>query len=177
MARYSTHKITNFFNIGDTAQTTAEKGKALEDLISYVFQKVLGVEVAMRNKLNAFQTEEIDVSLWNNKHLKGLHFLPNILLVECKNWSKPLGSAEVAYFVQRLTNRGVDYGTLVASNGITGNAKDFTAARLEITLALKSGIRVIVLTREEIESLITTDCLVKLLKKKLCELAVTGTVI
>jgi hypothetical protein len=30
------------------------------------------------------------------------------LLVECKNWGRPVGSAEVAYFVRKLQNRGLD---------------------------------------------------------------------
>lgn len=176
MAKLSPSRIQSLFEAGDSAETTTEQGRALEDLICYIFEKVPGIEVAKRNILNAFETEEIDVAFWNNRQRNGLYFLPNILLVECKNWSRPIGSQEVAYFVQRLQNRGRDHGILVAANGITGSAEDRNRAHYEIAMALGRGFHVLVLTRAEIETLTDTTQLVRLLKEKLCELAVSGTV-
>ena len=175
MAKLSANRIQALLQMGASATTTTAKGRALEDLICYIFAKVPGIEVVKRNTLNAFNTEEIDVALWNNRNANGLYFLPNILLVECKNWSYPLGSQEVAYFVQRLQNRGRDHGILVAANGITGNAHDLTAANYEIAMALGRGLHILVVTRAEIETLRDTHQLHRLLKEKLCELAVSGT--
>lgn len=176
MARFSAKKINGLFKKGDLATTTTEQGRALEDLIAYVFSKVPGIDVTKRNELNSFLTEEIDVAFWNNCQRNGLHFLPNIILVECKNWSSSLGSQEVAYFIQRLQNRGRDFGILVASNGITGTSEDRNRAHYEIAMALSRGIRVIVITRDEIVGLTETTQLVNLIKEKLCELVVSGTV-
>lgn len=176
MARLSVSRIRALLQIGDSASTTTEQGRALEDLICYIFAKVPGIEVAKRNVLNPFGTEEIDVAFWNNRQGNGLYFLPNIILVECKNWSRPIGSQEVAYFVQRLQNRGRDYGILVAANGITGVAEERNRAHYEIAMALGKGLHIIVLTRAEMETLAETSHLVRLLKEKLCELAVSGTV-
>ncbi len=67
MARISNKKIKDFFTIGDTATTTTEKGKALEDLTCYVFDKIPGISVTARNELNMFDTEEIDVAFWNEQ--------------------------------------------------------------------------------------------------------------
>jgi len=61
-------------------------GRALEDLICYVTGLIPGVAITHRNELNAFDTEEIDVAIWNDGAADGLFFLPNIILVECKNW-------------------------------------------------------------------------------------------
>jgi hypothetical protein len=161
----------------DAAITVNEKGRALEDLICFLFPHIPGVEIAQRNALNAFLTEEVDVALWNVRHGRGLYFLPHLLLLEAKNWSKPCGSQEVAYFVQRLHHRGCDHGILLAKGGITGVAQDLTQAHFEIATALGDGIRVLVLTPGEIVGLTDTDELVALLKQKLCQLVVSGTTI
>jgi hypothetical protein len=176
MASLSPRTIRSLLETGDQAKTTTEQGRALEDLVCYVFQRIPGIEVAKRNVLNIFETEEIDVAFWNSRERNGLYFLPNIILVECKNWSHPIGSQEVAYFIQRLQNRGRDYGVLVAANGITGSAEDHDRAHYEIAMALGRGFHVLVLTRAEIQTLVDTTQLVHLLKEKLCELAVSGTV-
>jgi hypothetical protein len=176
MARLSSQRIREYFEIGDNAETTYEQGRALEDLVCYVFERVPGIEVAKRNILNTFETEEIDVAFWNNRQDNGFHFLPNVLLVECKNWSRPIGSQEVGYYVQRIQNRGRDHGILVAANGITGSDDDRDRAHYEIAMALGRGIHILLLTREELINLSDTSELVKLMKEKLCELAVSGTV-
>jgi hypothetical protein len=152
-----------------------EKGRALEDFICYLFPLVPGVEIAERNTLNAFDTEEVDVALWNNRNRRGLYFLPNLLLVESKNWSHACGSQEVSYFVNRLRHRGCDHGLLIAANGVTGSAEDLTRAHFEIATALAEGIRVLVVTSAELENLTSSDEMVALLKKKLCQLVVAGT--
>lgn len=151
------------------------KGRALEDFICYLFPLVPGVEIAERNSLNAFATEEIDVALWNARHPRGFYFLPHLLLIECKNWSDPCGSQEVSYFVNRLRQRGCDHGIFFAANGVTGVAGDLTRAHFEIATALAAGIRVVVVTPTDIDGLTNTDGLVGLVKRKLCQLVASGT--
>jgi len=159
-----------------SGETTAEKGRALEDLVAFLFSCVPGIEIAMRNVLNAFDTEEVDVAFWNNQLPNGFPFLPNVFLVECKNWSAPVGSAEVIAFVAKLRHRGSRFGILVATNGITGNADDLRTANFEIATALAEGYSLIVLTSNDIDGLTTTGELIRLLKTKICELVVCGTV-
>ena len=176
MPKISQNKVRRFLQKGLTAPTTTEQGRALEDLVCYVFGKIPGIDVIKRNELNAFATEEVDVAFWNNRTQAGLHFLPNVLLVECKNWNNSVGSQEVAYFAQRLQHRSADHGILVAAKGVTGEAADLTAAKYEIAAALAAGQRILVITASELEALPDTASLVRLLKEKLCELAVSGTV-
>jgi hypothetical protein len=175
MPRISRQRIHSFFRRVANDHATTAQGRALEDLVCYLFGLVPGIDVATRNRLNAFDAEEIDVAFWNQRSQRGLHFLPSILLVECKNWSNPVGSQEVSYFATRLRHRGCDHGVLVAANGITGAAEDLTRAHQQIAAALAEGQKILVLTRDEIERLSTTGGLVRLLKQKLCELAVCGT--
>jgi hypothetical protein len=99
--------IQGFIDTGLNAQTTTEQGKALEDLACYLFGLVPGIAITHRNEMNAFDTEEIDVALWNDGVPDGFHFLPYIILIECKNWSHRVSSVEVSWFDTKLRNRGL----------------------------------------------------------------------
>lgn len=176
MARYSQNTIATHLNAGNNGATNAIKGKAFEDLVCYLFQQIPGIEITQRNALNNFDTEEIDVALWNEKRPKGLYFLPHIVLVECKNWSSPVSSIEVNWFATKLENRGRDYGILIANNGITGVGGDLTAAHSIVANHLARGRHLIVINRAEISQLQDTQDLIKLIKQKLCILTVSGTI-
>lgn len=176
MPAYSKKQILDFFMKADTATTKGAKGKALEDLVCYLFEKVPGLSITQRNVKNAFETEEIDVAFFNEQHRAGLKFLNSILLVECKNWSGTVGSIEVAWFVTKVASRSLDFGILIAANGITGSADDGRQAHDIASKALARGIRLVVITRQEIEALQTSKDLVTLIKTKVCQLIVSGTV-
>jgi hypothetical protein len=79
-------------------------------------------------------------------------------------------------FNDKLTSRGRPMGIFVAAVGITGNAAELTAAHGVLARALAQGREIIVLTRREIEALADTDHLVRLLKRKRAQLAVSGTI-
>lgn len=126
--------------------------------------------------MNAFHTEKIDVALWNDGHADGFFFLPNIILVECKNWSSRVSSAELSWFDTKLRSRGLSFGVLVAANGITGDAAHITAAHSIVAAALREGRRLVVIRSDELLTLTDSPQLVRLVKEKLCDLAVKGTV-
>jgi hypothetical protein len=180
MARISRKRIRAYWDISDSADTTTpegriEKGRALEDLVCYLFGQVPGITVSKRNELNEFESEEIDVAFWNMKHNKGLYFLPDVIIVECKNWSSAVGSDEVSWFDSKLRRRrAFSYGILVAANGITGNPRDKSRAHDVISNALSEGRQIVVITRAEIDALSDSSELVELIKEKICELAVSG---
>jgi hypothetical protein len=169
--------VIGLINTCQNADTMAVKGRALEDLICYVFGLVPGITITRRNTLNVFHTEEIDVALWNEKDSSGISFMESIVLVECKNWSGPVGSIEVSWFDTKLRSRGLPYGILIAAQGITGDAQDLTAAHHVIAGALREQRRLLVITANELRQLADTDALVYLIKEKLCDLAVSGTII
>lgn len=156
--------------------TTADQGRALEELICYVFAQVPGISIARRNEKNAFHTEEIDVALWNDGHAEGFFFLPNIILVECKNWSSRVSSSELSWFDAKLRSRGLNFGVLVAPNGITGDPEDVTAAHSIVASALRDGRRLVVIRSDELLDITDSAQLVQIVKEKLCDLAVKGTV-
>ena len=161
MLEFSQETIAKYFEAGENAKTTVEKGRALEDLVCYLFERVSGVRVGKRNAFNKFASEEIDVAFWNDKKEGGFDFLPNIILVECKNWSQPVGSEAVNWFDSKLKRRGQTFGILVATNGITGSSQKIEAAREIIRVALSEGRQLIVIARAEIENLRVTEDLVR----------------
>jgi hypothetical protein len=175
MGRLAVRRMVSAIQRSNGAATSAEKGRALEDFVCAIFQNVAGIEIIERNILNAFETEELDVVVWNAQPRTGLHFLPSLILIECKNWSFPVGSQEISYFAARLRQRNCDHGMLVAANGVTGVAADITAAHFQLATALASGIRILVFTLDELRVLATTKQFCAAFKRKLCQLVVTGT--
>ena len=165
-------QVQAFIDAGQNAATTADQGRALEDLICYVFGLVPGIAITHCNAMNVFDTEEIDVALFN----EDIRSLPNVILVEAKNWSNRVGSGEVAWFLTKLQNRGLDFGILVTTRGITGDGADLTRAHAQVAAALVQKRRLIVITTDELQALADTDELVLLIKTKLCDLAVKGAI-
>jgi hypothetical protein len=169
-------RVAALLAAGDAATTTTQRGRALEDVIAYVFGSIPGVVVSMRNALNAFHSEEIDVAFWNDGHPAGLRFFDPLLLVESKNWSVPVGSHELLVFDHKLVSRARPIGIFVAAAGITGDPAERSAAHAVLAQALMQKREIIVVTRHELEALTDTDELVLLLKKKRAQLVVSGTI-
>jgi len=161
----------------DNATIKYYKGKALEDLICFLFEAIPGITMARRNKKNIFETEEVDVLLWNEFFPDGLTspaFPPHIL-VECKNWSEKVSSIEVSWFDFKLRSRGLPLGILIATQGITGDSQRLTDAHSIVAKALSEQRRIIVITRQDIEGLTSASDLVRLMKEKLSDLIMMQT--
>jgi len=140
-----------------------------------VFETVPGIVITERNTFDPFHSEEIDVAFWNDKSRQGLPFLPQILLIECKNWTTPVSSQDVAWFDTKIRHRGQSFGILVAIHGVTGRTPEKTAAHQIIAKALSEQRQLVVVTGEELLKLRDSNDLSKLIKSKLCRLVVSGT--
>lgn len=117
--------------------------------------------------LNAAGSSEIDVCFWNSQNVGSLDFLPRILVLECKNTVARVGSGELRIFLGKLQEMRLTCGIFVASHGITGNMEDLRSAHDVIRTAFqRSDIRVLVVTRSEIEELATTEDFTELLQNK-----------
>ena len=176
MVDYNAQKIKSFIKKGVNAPNSREKGKALEDLVCYLFLQFNGIELYDTDVMNFHKTEEIDIVLWNEQKEDLLKSLPNIIFIECKNLKKNVGTQDVAYFITKLRNKGLTFGILIASFGITGSEKNSDRAHFEIPIALSDGIRVIIITINDIIHLSTTHNLIKLIKQKICSLYVKGSI-
>jgi hypothetical protein len=177
VATLSQVRIQKFLRDGDHAATAHDKGRQLERLIIYAFGNIPGIQFYKSNVLNNPHSEEVDIAFFNNKQKGGLPFLEFLLLVECKNWSIPVGANHVREFAHKLKHRACANGVLIAANGITGSAEERSAAHDAVRMALAvEQIRIIVITRTEIEGWTETAQIVDLIKTKLCELTVAGSI-
>ncbi|MFI8186487.1 hypothetical protein ACIF70_39265 [Actinacidiphila glaucinigra] len=80
-------RVAALLDAGDTAASNAARGKAFEDLLTYLFELIPGISATVRNQFDAFSAEEIDIAFWNEGDPNGLRQFDQIILVECKNWS------------------------------------------------------------------------------------------
>ena len=94
------------------------------------------------------EAEEIDLVVQNtlNSNKWG-----DSILIECKNWSKPVGSAQVTVFVDKVEKMRADVGLLIAKNGVTGSEKTDAGLIIRVALRIK-GIRIIVLTLNDFKT-------------------------
>jgi hypothetical protein len=159
----------------EVAVTSDAKGKLYEDLVLYLFEAVAGC-IAERNLTNIFRTEQIDVAVGNARLADGLWLLPHVILVECKDWDKPVDSGTVGYFMNILAGRGIGLGVLVAANGITGDPDDLTNAHALGLHGSPRAIKVVVITTDDIASLQSADDLVELLHRRYLKSFATGAI-
>jgi ActR/RegA family two-component response regulator len=129
------------------------KGKLLEDLMVLLFKTIPGFHQATPRRRN--DVEEIDIvirnestdPLWVND---GTPYI----LVECKNWSKPVGAGEIRTFFGKLERRfgRCRLGFFVAPGGFTGPFQD------DLRTERKGNILVIPVDREALRGIVlSTD--------------------
>ncbi|MFI8252763.1 restriction endonuclease [Streptomyces filamentosus] len=158
----------------DHSSSTAARGKAYEDVLDYLFSNIPGCQT-QRNSLNRFISEEVDLSISNFREKDGLRMLPEIFLVECKNWSAPVDSSTVSFFAQKVRHRGCSLGVLVAANGVTGDPVQMTSSFHQASLELVGGIKLILVTSDDISKISTVGEFVTLLHKRFLDLHCAGT--
>lgn len=174
MPAYDKATIQGYLRKADRARKKAVRGKAYEDLACYLFERVPGILISGRNLLNTFATEEIDVCCANQQHPDGLPSLNPFILVECKGWRHPVTSEQVGWFLTKIEHRGLDFGVLIAAKGITGVPEHLTAANSLLAFALGKKIRLVIVTRAEIELLNSGEEFALLIIRKVTQLHATG---
>lgn len=100
----------------ETATSTDDKGRSLEELASRLFEQVPGFAVTGRIRT---ATEEIDISIVNDATEPRLRRESALILAECKNWTSKCGKDEVVIFREKLENRKrrCSIGFLISWNG------------------------------------------------------------
>lgn len=85
-----------------------------------------------------------------------------------------LRNIDVNLFATKIEDIGLDFGILLAANGITEDESDLTRAKSIVSNYLKKHIRIIVIDKLEISNLNSTEDLIGLIKEKICILVVRG---
>jgi hypothetical protein len=79
-----------------SAPSAQERGRLYKELICSIFEAIDGIVHTERNVFSYGRAQEIDILFFNDRLPGGLDFLPHVIVVECKNWSDAVSSAEVA---------------------------------------------------------------------------------
>jgi len=154
------------------AETVADaRGKAFEAVAEYVFRS-LGCPVR-RNLVTALGSQQIDLAV---AHLGALGPVPTFFLVECKYWEKPVDSAAVGYFLNTCRDRRAALGVVISKHGLTGDKDDATHAHSIALGASFDGVRLIVLTEDDLRKAASDEHLIATLISAWLEAAATGKV-
>ena len=171
---FEINDFTTLINNVDNAANSHEKGSSFELLSLYMFEHLLGVEVTEHDI--RMPSEEIDIILWNAQTEEVLRPWDPVILIECKNWNAPVGAAVLDNFVNKVRRRSLTTGIFIAANGVTGgfvrgDGNEPGAVGI-LTSALQDGIRVIVITLDDIRAITSLDDIRTLIKKRYCGLYV-----
>lgn len=132
-----------------TAASTAERGSSLEDFVAYCFSAFPGLTLIGQDM--RMGSQELDLVFWNDQVADYFRSAGPEIIVECKNWDAPVGSAEVAWFLEKMRQRHVTHGFLVTRNGVTGEFRDGRDGALDtLYLALRDGARPVVVTLDDL---------------------------
>jgi Holliday junction resolvase-like predicted endonuclease len=157
----------------DDAMGNQQKGATFENLSAYLLESLDGVQVTERN-VN-LPTEEIDLLLWNARLEEVLTPWDQVILVECKNWSAPVGAAVLRTFLHKVHEMHLKTAIFVAANGVTGdfvngNNADIGAARLLHDALIRDNTRVIVVRMDDMRNITNVGDLRQLIKSRYCKI-------
>ncbi len=147
------------------APTSADRGRTLEDFLEYTFASFPGIQVLARDA--RMGSQEMDLVLWNDRCCDYFDAAGSELIVEAKNWDVTVGSAEVAWFLEKMRQRHVTHGFFVTRSGVTGECRDGRDGALDTLFAtLRDGLRPVVITLDEMNTVAAQSDLTQLFKVK-----------
>jgi hypothetical protein len=153
------------------APNAAERGRTLEDFLEYTFSAFPGIQVLARDA--RMGSQELDLVLWNDRCCDYFDAAGSELIVEAKNWDTAVGSAEVAWFLEKMRQRRVTHGFFVTRSGVTGECRDGRDGALDTLFgSLREGLRPVVITLDEMMSIANHSDLTQLFKLKVARLLV-----
>ncbi|MFA5014971.1 MAG: hypothetical protein WC549_05465 [Actinomycetota bacterium] len=140
------------------------KGKIFEDFCSYLLSCIPGFEIEKR-----FETKDYHFDLLIRNKSNANDFRDNFgnyLIAECKNWSDPIGTQEIAYFVSKLIFHDIKAGFIFSKEGITGKNKNTNATLILIKSFYKIGRFIMLITEKDIKNIISGKNFISVLQAK-----------
>lgn len=168
------HEHQRLLEAVENAQGNAEKGASFESLVEALLTSLDGVQIEHRDA--RMDAEEIDLVVWNAQVEEVFRPWDAVILVECKNWSTRVDAPQLDSFIGKMRRRNLKTGLFVAANGVTGGFLDggggSVGATELIKSALQEGIRVVVVTLDDLRAIDSLDKLRDLLRTRYCGLFV-----
>lgn len=138
----------------ESATTNDEKGKTLESLAQFLFDSVPSLRCKYRNLQT--RSSEIDLVIEYNRSKGEMPLFDELgryCLVECKNWSKPVGVGPVRDFMGKLDKCKVKFGIIFSKNGVTGVDSGADALREIQSRYDRDGVFLLVFSLEELKGI------------------------
>ncbi|WP_157360677.1 restriction endonuclease [Amycolatopsis thermoflava] len=170
MSQFDPRQVRALLEEAAKSSTADARGKKYEELLSYVFSSVPGTLV-LSNKKNYFGGEQVDLAIGHSGNFNGV---PSNFLVECKNYEDPVDSKAVGYFLFICLSRGANLAVIAAANGLTGDPRDSSYAHSLALAAAAMGCRLIVVTKDDLLALRTTDDVTKLISHRYLDAFANG---
>lgn len=146
--------LVNLIESVEKAATNDEKGKSLESLAQFLFNSIS----SLRCKYSNLQTRsrEIDLVIEYDRTKEALPLFDELgryCLVECKNWSKPVGVGPVRDFMGKLDKCKTRLGVIFSKNGVTGVDSGADALREIQSRFDRDGLFLLVFSLEDLKSI------------------------
>jgi hypothetical protein len=154
------------------------RGDALANLVGYILTSTPGVSDVRYSRRDAFSAQEVDIAFTQQPHADGFpqdDHVPNHIMVECKHLSEPASAMDVAWFYYKLRTRGLSFGILVSSRGLTGSRGRGSAAQRVIAEALQDRVAIVAMNGTEVCQCTDTAHFVQLVKDRISELVIDRT--
>lgn len=138
----------------ELADTNNNKGKSLEDLAKFLFDATPSLSCKYANLLT--RSSEIDLVIEYDASVGRLPIFEELgryCLVECKNWSKPVGVGPVRDFMGKLDKCRVRLGIIFSKNGVTGVDSGADALREIQSRFDRDGVSLIVFSLEDLKGI------------------------
>jgi Holliday junction resolvase-like predicted endonuclease len=146
---YSRKKIIGDWKTSkERIKNNYEKGRRLENFTATLIDSIDGLSIIEKNLKS--DLEELDLVVKNNIQSPFIQSINSpILLVECKNWTNPVGIEEARVFESKIRELGqrANLGIFVALNGVTAPFKK------HLNNLKRENYTILVLTNKEIEEL------------------------
>ncbi|SFQ16861.1 restriction endonuclease [Variovorax sp. 770b2] len=138
----------------EKAETNEKKGKSLENLARFLLENT----PSLRCKYQNLQTRSSEIDLViEYDPLKGtiplFDEIGRYCLVECKNWSKPVGVGPVRDFMGKLDKCKVKLGIIFSKNGVTGVDSGADALREIQSRFDRDGLFLIVFSLDDLRDI------------------------
>lgn len=114
-------KLVELVEAVEAATTNETKGKTLESLANFLFNSVASLKCKYANLQT--RSSEIDLVVEYDSAKERIPLFEELgryCLVECKNWSKPVGVGPVRDFMGKLDKCKARLGVIFSKNGVTG---------------------------------------------------------
>lgn len=137
VSNWGKHTLIALIDLVESAKTSNEKGRNLEELIYRLFDNHPGFSIT--DSRVQTETEEIDLIVLNNSADPRFSRESAILLIECKNWSGKCGKNEFVIFKEKIENRSsrCSLGFLISWNGFAETVtKEMLRGSREQTLVI-----------------------------------------